>query len=103
MNRYAWTGWLVAGLLLLQNASVALSAPSTANPLEGSLLQHTSGTFYVYHAGLKFAVQVADLGDTVIDAIPVATADEWAALFSAAPTLRPFPFPRNPQPFPGYS
>src|SRR5207302_10942285 len=103
MNRCAWTGWLVAGRLLLQNASVALTAPGVANPLEGKLLEHTAGTFYVYHAGLKFAVQVAELGDAVIDAIPAATADEWDALFVAAPTLRPLPLPRNPVPFPGYS
>jgi hypothetical protein len=103
MKRYAWTGWLVAGLLLLQNATVALGAPTASNPLEGRLLQHTTGTFYVYHAGLKFAVQVAELGETVIDAIPVATADEWDALFGAAPTLRPLPLPRTPEPFPGYS
>jgi len=101
MKRYAWTGWLVAGLLLLQSATVALGAPSVANPLEGRLLQNTAGTFYVYHAGMKFAVQVAEVGDTVIDAIPAASAEDWDALFSAGPGMRPSP--RDPQPYQGYS
>jgi hypothetical protein len=103
MKRFAWTGWLVAGLVLLHNASVALGAPTADNPLEGRLLQHTGGTFYVYHAGLKFTVQVAELGDKVIDAIPAASEDEWEALFGAVRTPLPWPIPRNPEPFPGYS
>jgi hypothetical protein len=103
MKRLRWAGWLIAGLLLVQNATVALTAPLVVNPLDGHLLQHTAGTFYVYHGGLKFAVQLAELGDQVIDAIPAATADQWDTFFGAAPELRPLPLPRNPEPFPGYS
>jgi hypothetical protein len=99
MKRYAWTGWLVAGLLLLQNATVAFGAPGASNPLEGKVLQHTTGGFYIYHAGHRYGVQVAEVGDAVIEAIPVANVDEWNALFDAAP----LPLPRNPEPFPGYS
>jgi hypothetical protein len=103
MKRLRWVGWLVAGLLLVQNATVALTAPAVVNPLDGHLLQHTTGTFYVYHGGLKYGVQLAELGDQVIDAIPAATPDQWATFFGAAPGLRPLPLPRNPEPFPGYS
>jgi len=103
MKRYFWTGWLVAGLLLVQNATPALGAPGPSNALEGKLLQHTTGAFYLYHAGHRFGVQVAGLGDAVIEAIPVANVDEWNALFNAAPAPAPLPPPRNPEPFPGYS
>jgi hypothetical protein len=99
MKRLRWAGWLVAGLLLLQNATVALTAPTVANPLEGHLLQHSSGTFYVYHGGLKFGVQIAELGDQVIDAIPAASADQWNTLFGPTPAV--LPLPRSPEPFPG--
>jgi hypothetical protein len=102
MKRYAWTGWLVAGLLLLQNATVALSAPTVANPLEGQLLQHSSGALYLYHAGVKFTVQVADIGDHLIDAIPTASGVEWQTLFTDAtdaprvtPPVREQPAPPN--------
>jgi hypothetical protein len=57
----------------------------------------------VYHDGLKFAVQVADLGDHVIEAIPTASSAQWDALFGAAPTFRPALPPRLPEPVPGYS
>jgi hypothetical protein len=102
MQRIGWIGWLVAGLMLLHNAAVGLAAP-TANPLEGHLLQHSSGTFYLYRGGLKFAIQMADMGDQVIDAIPTASSAQWEALFGAAPALRPVLPPGLPEPFPGYS
>ena len=91
MKRLHWAGWLIAGLLLLQNATVALTAPSVDSPLEGRLLQHTAGTSYVYHGGLKFAVQIAELGDQVIDAIPAASVNQWETFFNMAPVLRPLP------------
>jgi len=103
MKRLHWAGWLIAGLLLLQNATVALTAPSVDSPLEGRLLQHTAGTSYVYHGGLKFVVQIAELGDQVIDAIPAASVNQWETFFNMAPVLRPLPLPQNPEPFPGYS
>jgi hypothetical protein len=79
MRRIGWmTGWLLAGLLLLQNAALGLATSAdSSNPLEGHLLQHSSGTMYVYHAGSKFALSLADLGDQVIEAIPTASANEW--------------------------
>jgi hypothetical protein len=105
MQRIGWmTGWLLAGLLLLQNAALGLAASAeSGNPLEGHLLQHSSGTMYVYHAGAKFALSLADLGDQVIEAIPTASASQWTALFDSTPTLAPVQPSRNPQPFPGYS
>jgi hypothetical protein len=103
MHRVGWMGWLVAGLLLLQNAATGLAAPTGSNLLEGQLLQHSSGSAYVYHDGLKFAVQIADLGDGPIDAIPTASAAQWEGLFGAVPVLRPVPPSGVPEPFPGYS
>jgi len=70
MKRVSWTGWLVAGLLLVQSAATGLAAPADGNPLGRRLLQRSDGTWYVFHAGLKFTVQAADIGDQVIDAIP---------------------------------
>jgi hypothetical protein len=114
----SWTGWLLAILLVLQNAAVGLSAPTGTDPREGHLLQDSgNGTFYLYHNGLKFAVQLAEMGDQAIGAIPTATSSQWDALFAgdtvlkAAPSgagagpaghLEPLP-PRQPEPFPGYS
>jgi hypothetical protein len=118
MIRNNWAGWLLAGLLLLQNAASAMAAPgSAANPLEGRILEQSSGTFYFYHDGFKFPVQVAEVGDQVIEAIPTATADQWQGWFTDVPppaTLNGAPqnapageygpvVPGQPAPFPGYS
>jgi hypothetical protein len=103
MKRIGWMGWLLAGLLLLQNAAAGLAAPAGGDPLEGHLLQHTNGALYLYHGGLKFVVQVADLGDPVIEAIPAASSEQWDALLGAAPGPRPALPPTAPTPFPGYS
>ena len=85
-------GWLVAGFVLLFNATAAVAAPTAANPLEGYLLQHSSGALYLYHAGLKFAVQFADVGDGVIDVIPTASLfdrQRWLTDTPAAPRISP--------------
>jgi hypothetical protein len=103
MKRVAWMGWLVAGLLLLENAATGLAAPAEGNPLEGTLLQHSTGAFYVVHGGLKFAVQVAEISDPVIEAIPTASSSQWEALFANTSNVAPVLPSRNPQPFPGYS
>jgi hypothetical protein len=111
MKRSGWIGWLLASLLLLQNAATGLAAPAGGNPLEGHLLHDSTGTFYLYHGGLKFAVQVADLGDQVMEAIPTASSTQWETLFGTLPSgpgsgpagrLEPAP-PGQPVPFPGYS
>jgi hypothetical protein len=103
MKRVGWMGWLLAGLLLLQHAATGLTAPAGDNLLEGHLLQHSGGTWYVYHGGLKFTVHVAELGDEVIEAIPTAQPAQWEALFGAVPAPRPGLPPGVPEPFPGYS
>ena len=116
MKRIGWMGWLLAGLLLLQNAAAGLAAPAATNPLEGHLLQHSDGSWYLYHGGLKFAVQVADLSDAVIQAIPTASPDQWEGWFSGPPPVTPAGVPQHapageyapaapghPVPFPGYS
>jgi hypothetical protein len=116
MKHVSWMGWLLAGLLLLDNAAVGLTAPAAASPLEGHLLQRSDGTWYVYHDGLKLPATVADLGDAVIQAIPTASPDQWTGLFSgtrpATPAGAPLPAPAGeytpappdqPMPFPGYS
>jgi hypothetical protein len=118
MKRMSWSGWLLAIVLLLQNAAVGLSAPNATDPLEGHLLQDSaSGRFYLYHNGLKFAVQLAEMGDHVIGAIPTATSSQWDALFAGdtvlnivpsgagagpADHVEPLP-PGQPEPLPGYS
>lgn len=93
MTRIRWTGWLLAGLLLLQDAAPGLTAPTGTDPLEGRMLQHSNGSAYVYHNGLKFAVQLANVGDAVIDVIPLAPPDQWAALFSSSATNMPLRAP----------
>jgi hypothetical protein len=102
MKHMNWIGWLFAGFLLLQSAAVGFAAPS-GNPLEGRLLQDSGGTTYLYHGGLKFRVQLADLSDQVIEAIPSASLGEWDTLLGGAPAVRQLPPPVNPEPFPGYS
>ncbi len=36
MKRTHWIGWLLAGLLVLQNTAIGLAAPDGANPLNAS-------------------------------------------------------------------
>jgi hypothetical protein len=116
MKNVRWMGWLLAGLLLVENAAVGQAAAAAANPLEGHLLQASDGSWYVYHGGMKFSVQVADLGDAVIQAIPSASADQWEDWFTrtlpGAPRVAPQSspageqaptLPSQPAPFPGYS
>jgi hypothetical protein len=98
-----WMGWLLAGLLLMQNAAVGLAMPSGDNPLEGRRLQTSSGTSYVYHEGVKFRLEVAEMGDQLIEAIPTASLIQWNALFGSTATVKQLPPPVNPEPFPGYS
>jgi hypothetical protein len=83
MKRLNWFGWLLASLLIAQNAAAGLAAPASTNPLEGRLLEHSNGNFYVYHDGLKFTVQSASTGDSVIDAIPTASETDWSSFFTA--------------------
>jgi len=99
MKRLNWIGWLLAGLLLAQNAAAGLAAPADNNPLEGRLLEHSNGNVYVYHAGVKFTVQPASTGDQVIDAIPSASETEWNTFFTA--TVSPSPSaPTQPAAYP---
>ena len=103
LKRLSWTGWLLAALMLLQSATAGLARTGETNPLDGLLMQHSSGTFYLYHAGTKFALQVADMGDVVIDAIPTGSSAQWELLLREGPAFRPALPNRNPEPFPGYS
>ena len=116
MKYIRWMGWLLATLLFVQNAGSGFAASSGVNPLEGHLLRDGGGTLYLYHDGLRFLLQTADVGDRVIEAIPVASADQWDALFSGtdlfssagapqeAPAGEHYPAaPGQPEPFPGYS
>jgi len=89
MKRLNWFGWLLAGLVLAQNAATGLAAPVSTNPLEGRLLEHTSGSFYVYHDGVKFTVQPASTGDQLIDAIPTASEIEWSSFFTTTVPAAP--------------
>jgi hypothetical protein len=97
MKRLHWIGWLLAGLLLVQNSASGLAAPSSSDPLEGRLLEHGNGVFYVYHDGAKFAVELASIPDQVIDAIPSASETQWNGFFNATP-----PDPNQPPPQPTY-
>ena len=98
MKHASWLGWLIAGLLILQNANVGTAAATSRNTLEGAVLHHSAGALYVYHGGLKFAVQVADLGDQVIDAVPLASPAQWNALFTADSPERVAPLQPEPAP-----
>jgi hypothetical protein len=99
VKRVAWSGWLIAGLLIAHNAAAVLSAPAAGNPLEGHVLQYSTGALYVFHDGLKFSVESADVGDRMIDAIPNATSTQWKALFSGGQSVSPV---APPEPFPGH-
>jgi hypothetical protein len=98
-----WIGWLLASLLLLQNAAVGLAMPGGDNPLQGRLLQTSSGISYVYHGGVKFRLELAEMGDPVIEAIPTASLSQWNALFGSIPAVKQLPPPVNPEPCPGHS
>jgi hypothetical protein len=80
---FNWFGWLFAGLLLAQNAAPGQAAPASSNPLEGRLLEHSNGNFFVYHDGVKFTVQPANTGDQVIEAIPTASETQWSSFFTS--------------------
>jgi len=100
MKRLNWFGWLLAGLLLTQNAAAGHAAPASTDPLEGRLLEHSGGDFFVYHDGVKFTVQPANTGDQIIDAIPTASETQWSGFFTA-PTLAPAPStPTHPAAYP---
>jgi hypothetical protein len=99
MKRLNWFGWLLAGLLFAQSAAAGLAAPASTNPLEGRLLEHTNGSFYVYHDGVKFIVQPASTGDQVIDAIPTASESEWNTFFLATVPSEPL-IPGHPAAYP---
>ncbi len=103
MKYVSTLGWLVAALVLLLNAMAALAAPTAANPLEGHLLQHSSGVLYLYHAGLKFTLEVADVGDRVIDAIPTASQLDWQTLITDTPDVPHISPPGREQPAPANS
>jgi hypothetical protein len=102
MRRISWMGWLLAGLLLLQNAATGLAATGGDNPLQGRLLEHSTGTLYLYHSGHKFAVQMADVGDQVIEAIPSASRAQWDTVFGDSPAITPLR-PGISPPWPWYS
>jgi hypothetical protein len=100
MKRFSTLGWLVAAVVLVLNATATLAAPTAGNPLEGHLLQHSSGALYLYRAGQRFSIQIADVGDGVINAIPMASQVEWQTLLSntpGAPGVSP-PIPEQPAP-----
>jgi hypothetical protein len=99
MKRLNWLGWVLAGLLLAQSGAAALAAPASTNPLEGRLLEHSDGNFYVYHDGRKFAVQPASTGDQVIDAIQTASESEWSSFFKASAPA-PHSAPDHPAAYP---
>jgi hypothetical protein len=103
MKFYSTVGWLVAGSVLLLNATAAVAAPTATNPLEGHLLQHSNGALYLYHAGLKFAVQVADVGDGVIDVIPAASQFDWQTWLGDTPGAPRISPPVREQPAPANS
>jgi len=88
-------GWMLASIVLLQNAVTGLTAPVGTDPLDGHVLQHSDGNVYVYHDGLKFAVQVANVGDAVINVIPQASPGRWVELFNGSAPNTPV---RVPQP-----
>jgi hypothetical protein len=86
---------------LAHNAAAGLAAPIGANPIEGRLLhQSSSGDWHVYHNELEFAIQRADVGDEVIDAIPAASPSQWTDLFTGSPGVRPVRPTGVPEPFP---
>src|SRR6266498_3621402 len=81
--------------------SLRIGRPLRAmNPLEGQLLHHSTGAFYVYHDGIKFELLLADIGDNLVDAIPSATPAQRGSLFTSTHSVSPEP---APEPFPGYS
>ena len=99
MKRLTWFGWLLAGLLLAQNAAVGQAAPASTNPLEGRLLEHSNGNLFVYHGGVKFNIQPANTGDQIIDAIPTASDTEWSSFFTAIVPPDPWA-PSHPAAYP---
>jgi hypothetical protein len=94
---------LAAAVLLAHTVVATAAALSAPNPLEGRLLQRSDGGTYIVHNGARFAVELADVGDRVIDAIPQASQSEWQTLFSPAPGVLPEVPGGDPKPFPGYS
>jgi hypothetical protein len=101
MRRFSWIGWLFAAVSLFWNTTGGLAAPMRSmNPLEGQLLHHSSGGFYIYHDGVKFTILVADIGDQLIETIPGASPAQRDSLFTSTPAVEPRPVP---EPFPGYS
>ena len=103
MRRTRWM-WqlLLVGTLLACTVTEGGAASERTNPLEGKLLRTSLGSVYVYHDGLKYEVESADVGDQLTGAIPTASVAQWQAFFTIGPAVTPV-VPAIPQPFPGYS
>lgn len=64
---------------------------------KGVAVRHTGGAVYLYRGGTKFQLQLTEIGDRMIDAIPNASDVEWGGLFTGQPGVRltfPQPVPR---------
>jgi hypothetical protein len=103
MKHWSFSATLAVAVLLWHTVVATAAALNAPNPLEGRLLQRSDGGTFIVHNGARFAVELADVGDGVIDAIPQASPSEWLILFSPAPGVLPVVPGGDPKPFPGYS
>jgi hypothetical protein len=63
--------WAAAGVALLIAITSSARAHATSDlELQGRILQRSDGALFVYKDGFKFLVQVADLDDDAINAVP---------------------------------
>jgi hypothetical protein len=73
MKRTRWIAPAIGAALVIFGTAIVWGQ-DVGSTLQGRLLVRSDGTLYVYRDGLKYAVQPADVGDDVIDAIPTADA-----------------------------
>jgi hypothetical protein len=63
--------WAAAAVVLLITGTSSARADATSDlELQGRILQRSDGALFVYKDGFKFPVQVADLDDDAINAVP---------------------------------
>jgi hypothetical protein len=94
MRLIRWIVPAIGAALIIVVGTVIVWGQDVDSTLQGRLLVRSDGTLYVYKDGLKYAVQPADIGDDVIDAIPTADAPvaQLDQLFIHDPSAQAAPF-----------
>jgi hypothetical protein len=79
-------GWVVTVLALATSGATGVVARQADLELQGRVFQRSDGIMYVYKDGLKYRIQLTDVSDEVVDAVPDAdsSVDRLDQLFAGS-------------------